>query len=811
VNLLRAAAVALALVTLAGCGASRAYSRGERAARAGDWDTAVSYYTQAFQANPRRTEYRIALERAQLAASLDHLDRARAFDEKGELEAAIREYRRAAEFDTTNARAGARAIELERVLRDKLEAARPVPPIQQLREQVRQQQETVLNPASREPIRAKFVSGIQLSEVLNFVGQASGINILYERDFADRRLQNPIELDGVTVEQALNLVLTSNGFFYKVQNPRTIMVIPDQPQKRAAYEEQVIQVFHVSNADVTELQTLLTGLFQGTGVTARPLVTANKTANTITMRGSAPMVAIAERVIQANDKPRAEVVIDIEILEVNRSRAKAYGLNLSQYSISGVFSPESVPGATGTGTGGTGTANTSGLFNLNSISQGINTADFYVGVPSWIIRFLESDSSSKLIAKPSLRGQEGKTLTANLGDEIPVPSTTFTPLIGGGTAVNPLTSFQYRPVGVNVEVTPRVTYTNDIILDLTVESSTKGSDVNIAGQALPSFGSRRVKTTMRLRDGESNLLAGLLRDDERRSLSGFPGAIHVPILKQLFSSNDNQIAQTDIVMLLTPRIIRTHQLTAEDVAPIYIGTAQNPSLGGGPPPLIQPSGDAGQPAIQPPAAAPAAAPGTAVGRPTPQGTPVLPPGSSPIPGTVMQPPAAPPVAPPVAQPEAALEPAPAAPPEAAAQPSAAGQAGVAQVTVAPPSTEFRVGGGPYTVPLLVNGISRVSTVSLTLTFDPAILRVRSVQEGSFMRQGNVTVAFAQQVDSASGRVDITLSRAGDVVGATGSGLLAAVLLESIAPGATALTPAGVASGPGGQIRLDFVPAAVTVK
>ena len=578
----------------------------------------------------------------------------------------------------------------------------------------------------------------------------------------------------------------------------------------------MIQVFHVSNADVTELQTLLTGLFQGTGVAARPLVTANKTANTITMRGSTAMVAIAERVIQANDKPRAEVVIDIEILEVSRSRAKAYGLNLSQYSISGVFSPESVPGGSGTGTGtggtGTGTASPSGLFNLNSISQGINTADFYVGVPSWIIRFLESDSSSKLIAKPSLRGQEGKTLTANLGDEIPVPSTTFTPLIGGGTAVNPLTSFQYRPVGVNVEVTPRVTYTNDIILDLTVESSTKGSDVNIAGQSLPSFGSRKVKTTMRLRDGESNLLAGLLRDDERRSLSGFPGAIHVPLLKQLFSSNDNQIAQTDIVMLLTPRIIRTHGLTADDVAPIYIGTSQNPSLGGGPPPLIEPSGAAEQPAIQP--APPAATPGTAIGRPTPQGTPVLPPGSSPIPGTVMQPPAPAPVAPPVAppaaaQPEPSVEPPPAVPP--AAQPSGAGQAALAQVTVTPPSGEFRVGGGPYTVPLLVTNINRASTVSLTLTFDPGILRVRGVQEGSFMRQGNVTVAFAQQVDSASGRVDITLSRSGDVVGATGSGLLAAVMFEPVAPGSTALTPAGVASGPGGPIRLDFVPAAVTVR
>jgi hypothetical protein len=171
----------------------------------------------------------------------------------------------------------------------------------------------------------------------------------------------------------------------------------------------------------------------------------------------------------------------------------------------------------------------------------------------------------------------------------------------------------------------------------------------------------------------------------------------------------------------------------------------------------------------------------------------------------MQPPPAPqPVAPPVEQP-AEPAPAPATPPEPAAQ------ATLAQVVVTPPSGEFRVGGGPYTVPITVTNATRVSTLSLTLTFDPAVLRVRGVQEGSFMRQGGVNVAFAQQVDSASGRVDITLSRAGDVVGATGAGLLAAVVFEAIAPGSTAFTPSGVASGPAGAIPLDFVPAMVTVR
>ena len=134
-------------------------------------------------------------------------------------------------------------------------------------------------------------------------------------------------------------------------------------------------------------------------------------------------------------------------------------------------------------------------------------------------------------------------------------------------------------------MTPRVTYDGDIILELTLENSARGQDSNIAGQNLPSFFSRKVTTKLRLRDGESNLLAGLLREDERRSLTGFPGVMRLPIVKQLFSNNDSTIKQTDIVMLLTPRIIRTHELRAQDLSPIYIGTQSNMSLTG-PPPTI---------------------------------------------------------------------------------------------------------------------------------------------------------------------------------------------------------------------------------
>ncbi|MBE3071506.1 MAG: hypothetical protein IMZ67_00900, partial [Acidobacteria bacterium] len=590
-----AAALALAGILVSGCAAGRAFGRGHRAARVGDWDLAVTYYREALQKEPQSARYKIELERAMEAASHKHLAAAREAEGRGDLDSALREYRLASEFAPTNRSAAAKVGELEMTIRDRIEASRPRPKIDELKEKARlSSPEPLLNPASRAPLRLKF-NQQNLKDILGFVASASGINIIFDKDYVDRPFS--IDVDGVTLEQALQQLLMANTLFYKVLNERTIIVSTDSIQKRAQYEDQVIQTFYISNADVTELQQILTQLVGqavgGAANTIRPVIMANKTANTVTVRGTSAVVGIIERIIEANDKPRAELVVDVEILEINRNRAKQYGLTLSNYSIGASFSPEAAP-STSTGTG-TSTSTTSGMFNLNTITRGISTADFYLAVPSAIVKFLESDSETKLVAKPQLRGQEGKDLTLNLGDSVPIPSTVYTPIIGGGTGINPLTSFTYKDVGVNVKLkAPRVTYTGDIILDLEVESSSLGRDVNIAGQNLPSFGTRKVTSTLRLRDGESNLLAGLLREDERRLLSGFPGAIHTPVLKQLFSANDNSIAQTDIVMLLTPHIVRTHELTERDLRPIYIGTGANPSLGGPPPLIGQPAG-AGEP------------------------------------------------------------------------------------------------------------------------------------------------------------------------------------------------------------------------
>ena len=739
----------LASVLVSGCASSGALRLGDQAATTGDWDAAVAHFRTALQENPSDARARIGLERAMQRAAAAHVERALELEEEGELPAALGEYQLASEFDPTNGRLMAIVAALERKIRDLVEASQPPSALDEFQARAREAtQPPLLDPSSDELLLLQFGQA-QLRDTLGAIGTMSGINVTFDQAFQDRVYS--VRLDGVTVEEALDQILTATQNFYKVLNPRSLIVIPDNPMKRAQYEEQVIRTFFVSHADVTELANMLNVINRTPTMTVQPQIVPNPTNNTVTVRATVPTMGVIERLIAASDKPRAEIVVDVEILEVNRERAREFGLDLTSYSVGALFSPTSSPSDGPTPS-----------FNANLLSQGVSAADFYLAVPAAVLNFLETDSETRLVASPQLRGQEGTELTLNLGDDVPVPSTAFTPIATGGVGVNPLTSFDYRSVGVNLIMTPRVTYENEIILDLEVENSTLGPNINVAGQSLPTFGTRRVITTLRLRDGESNLLAGLLREEDRRSLRGFPGILNLPIIKQLFSANDESIKQTDIIMLLTPRIVRTHELTQQDVDPIFIGTQNNIGLTG-PPPLI-----ARTPTVPPTAAdAPQAdaSPETAVTQPDPLA------------------------------------------PARADRPSFG-----ARVEVTPPATGLAVGSGPYTVPISISGVSQLSTFSLRLTFDPKVLRVDGVREGSFMSQGRAVVAFAQEVDASRGYIDLALTRTGDTTGASGSGLLAAVVFEPVAEGEATLSPAGVGLTPAGTpLAFDFRPTTVSVR
>jgi general secretion pathway protein D len=810
-------ALLLAVALLSGCAADRAFRRGEGRFRAGDWDAAVSYYRQAVQRDPNRAEYRIALERAMLAGSRAHFDSARQLEAKDQLDAALLEYRKTTDFDPTNRQASDKVIQLEKLIRDRIEASRPRPPIAQLREQAQQAGAApLLNPASRDPIRVQF-NQASLRDILTFIGNASGINITYDSTFADRMFSINIVSP---LEQALNAVLTSNTLFYTVLDEHTILVAPDNNANRQKFERQVVQTFPVSYADATELSTMIIAITRTTTAALPPVITPNKTANTITVRATQPLMDVIRELVMTNDKPRAEVTVDVEILEVNRTRAKNYGLNLSQYQIGGIFSPEvAPPGAAGSpaGAGGTATsAGTPGPFNLNSVSHGINTADFYFTVPQAIAHFLETDTQTKVLAQTQLRGAEGAKVSFKVGSDEPYLTTSFSPIAAGGANVNPLSSYTFRPVGINLEETPRVTDEGDIILDMTLSNDTLGESRTLGnGQTAPSFFTRSVNARLRLRDGESNLISGLLRDDERRIKTGFPGVNSVPILKDLLSNTDSTVSQTDLVMLLTPRIIRSHEYNVKDLSPIYVGTNQNFGLTG-PPPLIAapptetPAAPAGQPASPAQGVPPQGLPVPTVPQSGPPG--LVTPQPAPAP-TTLQPPAQTPAAggapiqmPPVPQltePQRDIS---------APQTPTTARSPMAQVTVTAPAGDVRVAAGPYTVPVFISGATRVSTITVTISFNPGALRVRTIQEGSFLRQGGTPATFTHREDATIGRVDMTFVRTGDTLGASGSGLLAAILFDAVGTGSSQLNVSGVATDPAGSnIPIQFVPATIVVR
>jgi general secretion pathway protein D len=794
----KSAALTLALVVMTGCATGRAVRQGQQAADKGDWDSAVAYYRDALTSDPGRIDIRIALQRATAAASAEHIARARELEAQEQWSAAAAEYRLAADLDPANVFAAAKAVAIERKLREEVEALRPPSRMETLRDQARQVSQVPVLADPRAPINLRFTN-TAVREILTSIGLYVGVNVSFvEQPPINPQLSRPysIDLQGETLEAALHQVLNANQLTFKVINPRGILVYGSDQNGRTAHEDVFVQVFYLSHVEATEMQQLLSQLIaQVPGV--RPQVVLNKNTNALTVRATQPVLQVFEQLIRANDKPKAEVLIDVEILEVDRQRVKQLGLNLSQYALGFTMSPEVAPPNTAT------TPNAFPQqpppFNLNTVSQGVSTADFYATIPTALIRLLESDTNTKLLARPQLRGQERAALTLNLGDEIPIPTTTFAAQATGGIANQPVTSFTYRNVGVNLSITPRVSFDGEIILEIVVESSRVGPNIDVAGTSLPSFGSRRAATTLRMRDGESNLLAGLIKEEDRAVVRGMPGLNRIPFIRSIFGGSDTTIGSSDIVMIITPRILRSQELTPADLAPMYVGTGNSFGATSQPPLITEQSLAGGGTTSAPPA-----------GQAPPAGAATAPPAA----GTTQTPPPAqqpPPATLPTGGGGRAvgIVPVQGDTPPAAAPPTPNAPT---RITITPPGTALQLGGQPYNMPLTVTNASQLSSLTMTITYNPAVLRATVVTEGTAMKADGSATTFVPKIDASTGRIDLAVTRPGDKVGATGNGLLASIVFEAIGAGQSQIALAGVGMNAAGQqVPLQLLPATVVVK
>jgi general secretion pathway protein D len=430
-------------------------------------------------------------------------------------------------------------------------------------------------------------------DVFTAIARLGGISIIFDPQFRDAPVT--VDLRNAMLDDALNAVAGATRTFFRVNAPQTVIVIPDTPAKRREYEEEIVRTFYLSNADTKETMDMLRLVLD-----ARRLSPMTAT-NAIVIKDTPEHIVAASRMLAAIDKAKPEVIIDVQLLEVDRTRLVEYGLQ--------VASPGS-PGLNGSVTVATDANQTLTLQMLKNLSA---SDILLTNLPGLYYRLLKSDANTRILANPQLRASEGSTASARFGDRVPVPVTTFTPIATGGTPQQPIVSFNYENIGVNIDLTPRTHHDDDVTLLLNV-AVTNISGTGFGG--LPTFGNREIKTQIRLRDGETNLLAGLIRDDERRLVEGVPGLSDIPGVGRIFGHTTRTAQQTDIVLTLTPHIVRVLDLTESDLRPFRVSRDSSLSGGGGADLPILPTVLPPPPTQTPAPALPPA--------PTPGATPVLP-------------------------------------------------------------------------------------------------------------------------------------------------------------------------------------------
>jgi general secretion pathway protein D len=821
--------VALA-VAAPGCSSYRSSRQAQIAAETGDWDRAVVEYMKAVEQDPTNIQHRAALLRARIAASQHHFDKAKKYQAAGVLERALVELQQAVQLDPTNQYAEAELAKVREALQAVAEG-RGVSTIEELKQKTSgaRPQPPQLDPRSDKPISLNFPEPTSIFQIYRALGKAFGINVLFDPNLKDSEI--PIELEDVTAETALETLMRAAGHFYKVQDEHTIIIAADTPQNRRTYEDLVIQTFFLSNSEVKEMMTILRSL-----VDAKKIAT-NEQLNAIILRDTADKVKVAERIIEANDKARAEVVIDVELMQLDTTALRDLGVSLDPYTITQSLD--------------TGTENN--VLRLSDI-QFLNQNNWTLTIPNFIYTFIKQSSDAQLLARPQLRISEGEKARLVIGDRVPIPVTTFNTANTVGGNIVPITSFQYQEVGITIEIEPRVHHNREITMKVQVEvSNISGFIEGSGGQQQPRIGTRTINSVIRLKDGETNFLAGLIRTDESNSESGVPGLSEIPVLGQLFSKRRHERNRTDVILTLTPHIVRNAQITELDLLPIWVGTEANITFRGGSPrvesDVTGPFDDEGrspeelqelmrrrlqqlprglQEGVE--TEPPIETPGIDLVPPPPSGfdedeeeqeeqfedgfaepepfepeTSALPPAppwpGAPAPGEGLG--VLPATAAAAGTPFVPTARWAAGPPPAGAADAAAGSAPVgeapsaerssAEASSGEPAVRLRLApndlsvipGDRFEIRLLASAGRPVSHLPLELAYDPELLAVERVERGGFLGAEAESQVLADR--SRPGRVLVGASRLGAVAGVDGSGTLLRITFRALAEGEAELT------------------------
>jgi general secretion pathway protein D len=576
-----------------------------------------------------------------------------------------------------------------------------------------------IKPLSRAPINLKMSNDAKI--VFDTIGKLAGLTVIYDPDFPARRIT--ADLNNVTLEQALEIASLESKAFWKPVTENIIMVIPDQPQKRRDYEEQLVKTFYLSNTvQPQDLTEIVTGLRQ---LLDLKRIQQLNSQNAIIVRDSPDKLALAEKMIRDIDKAKPEVVIQVEVLEARIDRLRDLGVLPGQHASISVIPPGSTSTST---TGGSPTSNNT--LTLNQLRH-LTGADYSVTLPSFTANAILTDTSTKIIQNPEIRSVDGQIAKLRIGDKIPIATGSFQAGVGvggvGGVgSVSPLvnTQFQYLDVGVNVDITPRVHPNHEISMKVKIEVSAHTNDVTIGGITQPIISQRVVEHDIRLKEGEVNILGGLVQRTNSKTLNGWPGLAKMPLLRYLFSEDKTEYQEDEVLIVLIPQIVRIPEWTKANLRSIASGSDQN----------IQVRRES---EIRAPAA-PAA--------PTQQG--------------------------------------PANPaPSGAANPQ---QAPAARVRFEPQTLTLKAGQSA-TIGVVVENVNDLFSIPLLLQYNPAVISVEEVEHGAFLSGGTQEIAIVQRVDKEHGQAIISATRQPNTSGVNGSGTLMGIVIKALAPGSSNLS------------------------
>jgi len=626
-----------------------------------------------------------------------------------------------------------------------------------------------LAPISNVPITMKATD--KANVIYETVGKLAGINVLFDPDYVPKQVR--IELNGVTLEDALEIISFETKTFWRPVTPNTIFIAQDSPAKRKELEQNVIKTFYLSNlSQPTELQDVVNAM--------RTILEVSRiqqlpSQGAIVVRGTPDQVALAQKLVDDLDKAKPEVLIDIAVMQVSRDKSHTLGIN-PPTSVSVQLQPN-INTSTTTSSSGTTTSpsSTSNGISLNTIAN-LNATDFQVTIPQATATALMNDTDTRVIQSPQVRALDGQKATLKIGDRVPVATGSFQPGIGG-VGINPLvnTQFQYLDVGVNIEITPRVHAGREISLKLSMDVSDVDSYVSIGGISQPVIGQRKIENEIRLKEGEVSLLGGMMEDSKTKALTGIPGLANIPILKYLFAQDTSDHSTNEIVFVLVPHIIRGPDTSHGSEDMLDVGTANALSL------RRTNTKAPDSPSATPPATAPAAMPQS-----------VTPPGQAQN------------VVPPAQRP----------PSQVPQQPAGQNQTGAGAGTfLFDPPALSQAKGSTFTVNVMLSGGQNVYSVPVQLNYDPNQLQVINVSNGGFLSQDGQIVTVAHREDPLTGTMQITASRPPGAGGVSGQGAVVTLTFMAKGQGQSALTiTRGGARDPAMQpIAMSGAQAAITIQ